>query len=188
MPAAAAPTHPSMPAFPNEEIDVGGGLVVRPLHTPGHTHEHTSYVIVLEGEPVAVLSGGSLLVGSAGRPVLLGPERAHTLSVLQFGSLHRVAELPRRLALYPVRARPPRRYPSRVRPGRAGTDRVRQWPMCRNARRRRISLRRPGRGRHSRAGRMLGGAREQVTVRMRLVPPDRGRRARRRTSDSERVR
>ena len=102
MPAAAAPAYPSTPAFHNEEIDAGRGLVIRPLHTPGHTPEHTSYLVLIDGEPVAVFSGGSLLVGSAGRPDLLGPERAHTLGVLQHGSLRRLATLPPQTGLYPT--------------------------------------------------------------------------------------
>jgi glyoxylase-like metal-dependent hydrolase (beta-lactamase superfamily II)/rhodanese-related sulfurtransferase len=102
MPAAAAPAYPSTPAFHNEVIDAGKGLSIRPLHTPGHTPEHTSYVVLIDGEPVAVFSGGSLLVGSAGRPDLLGMERAHSMAVLQYGSLHRLAGLPRELGLYPT--------------------------------------------------------------------------------------
>ncbi|MFC5994169.1 rhodanese-like domain-containing protein [Pseudonocardia hispaniensis] len=102
LPAAAAPAYPSTPAFHREDIDGGNGLVVRPLHTPGHTPEHTSYVVLIDGVPVAVFSGGSLLVGAAGRPDLLGPERAHSLAVLQHGSVHRLAELPRQVGLYPT--------------------------------------------------------------------------------------
>lgn len=102
MPAAAAPAYRHTPAFHNEDIDGGRGMTIRPLHTPGHTPEHTSYVVLIDGEPVAVFSGGSLLVGSAGRPDLLGPERAHSLAVLQHGSLHRLAGLPREVGLYPT--------------------------------------------------------------------------------------
>ncbi|WP_240776722.1 MBL fold metallo-hydrolase [Nonomuraea basaltis] len=76
LPAAAAAAYRHTPAFHLEEIDGGGGLVIRPVHTPGHTPEHTSYLVLIDGEPVAVFSGGSLLVASAGRPDLLGPERA----------------------------------------------------------------------------------------------------------------
>lgn len=102
MPAAAAPAYRSTPAFHGELIEGGAGLSIRPLHTPGHTPEHTSYVVLIDGEPVAVFSGGSLLVGSAGRPDLLGPERARTLGRLQHGSLHRLAALPREVGLYPT--------------------------------------------------------------------------------------
>ena len=102
LPAAAGAAFPYVPAFHGEEFDVGDGLVIRPLHTPGHTPEHTSYVFVLDGEPVAAFSGGSLLVGAAGRSDLLGPERAQQLAVLQWGSIKRLASLPDAVGLYPT--------------------------------------------------------------------------------------
>ena len=102
LPAAAAPAYRHTPAFHLEELDGPEGLRIRPLHTPGHTPEHTSYVVLLDGTEVAVFSGGSLLVGSAGRPDLLGPERADTLARLQYISLHRLAGLPAEVQLLPT--------------------------------------------------------------------------------------
>ncbi|WP_169944370.1 rhodanese-like domain-containing protein [Microbispora sp. H11081] len=102
LPAAAAPAYPHTPAFHLEDIEGGGGLSLRPIHTPGHTPEHTSYLVLIEGEPVAVFSGGSLLVASAGRPDLLGPARARTLARLQHGSLRRLAALPPEVGLFPT--------------------------------------------------------------------------------------
>lgn len=101
MPAGAAPAYSHTPAFHQEDIKAAG-IIVRPIHTPGHTPEHTSYLVLIDGEPVALFSGGSLLVGSAGRPDLLGPERARTLGKLQCGSVHRLAGLPRNVGLYPT--------------------------------------------------------------------------------------
>ncbi|NEE00598.1 MBL fold metallo-hydrolase [Phytoactinopolyspora halotolerans] len=101
LPAASAVAYPHTPAFHMEEI-TGGGITLRPVHTPGHTPEHTSYVVLIEDEPVALFSGGSLLVGSAGRPDLLGSARARTLAKLQYGSLRRLARLPRNVGLYPT--------------------------------------------------------------------------------------
>ena len=101
LPAAAGVAFDHLPAFHNEELP-GGPVVIRPVHTPGHTPEHMSYAIVLEGEVVAVFSGGSLLVGSAGRPDLLGDDRAEQLARLQYLSVHRLAELPDRTGLYPT--------------------------------------------------------------------------------------
>lgn len=101
MPAGAAPVFRHRPAFHHEDIDLGV-LAVRPVHTPGHTPEHTSYVIVVDGVEHAVFSGGSLLVGSAGRTDLLGDERAESLARLQFGSVNRLATLPAATALYPT--------------------------------------------------------------------------------------
>ncbi|HEX6300840.1 MAG TPA: MBL fold metallo-hydrolase [Acidimicrobiia bacterium] len=101
MPAGAAPVFRHRPAFHHEDIDVGA-LAVRPVHTPGHTPEHTSYVIVVEGREMAVFSGGSLLVGSAGRSDLLGEERAESLARLQYLSVNRLAALPDPVGLYPT--------------------------------------------------------------------------------------
>lgn len=100
-PAGAAPVFRHRPAFHHEDID-GGPLVIRPLHTPGHTPEHVSYLVLIEGRAVAVFSGGSLLVGSAGRSDLLGADRAETLARLQFGSLTRLASLSDEVGLYPT--------------------------------------------------------------------------------------
>lgn len=102
LPAAAAAAYPHTPAFHLEDIKGEQGLSLRPIHTPGHTPEHTSYLVLVDGEPVAVFSGGSLLVASAGRPDLLGRSRAHTLAKLQHGSLHRLAGLPRDVELLPT--------------------------------------------------------------------------------------
>ena len=101
LPASAGAAFDHLPAFHNEDLDVGP-LVVRPVHTPGHTPEHMSYVTVVEGESVAVFSGGSLLVGSAGRPDLLGDDRAEQLARLQYLSVHRLAGFPDETGLYPT--------------------------------------------------------------------------------------
>lgn len=102
LPAAAAAAYRYTPAFHLEELGGEDGLSIRPLHTPGHTPEHTSYVILRDGKEVAVFSGGSLLVGTAGRPDLLGTERAETLARLQHQSLHRLAGLPGDVELLPT--------------------------------------------------------------------------------------
>ncbi|MER3420118.1 MAG: MBL fold metallo-hydrolase, partial [Chloroflexota bacterium] len=101
LPAGAGVAFPHTPAFHLEEFG-DGDLRVRPLHTPGHTPEHMSYLVLLDGQPAALFSGGSLLVGSAGRTDLLGPERAYQLAVLQYGSLQRLCRLPDAVALFPT--------------------------------------------------------------------------------------
>lgn len=101
LPAAAAPAYDHRAAYHLEDIE-GPGLTLRPIHTPGHTPEHTSYAVIIEGRPVAVFSGGSLLVGSAGRPDLLGPARARSLGKLQWRSVNRLAELPDDVELLPT--------------------------------------------------------------------------------------
>jgi len=101
LPAGAAPAYRHRPAFHLEDIN-GDAFTIRPIHTPGHTPEHVSYLVLIDGESVAVFSGGSLLVGSAGRPDLLGPERADSLARLQYRSVNRLAELADDVGLYPT--------------------------------------------------------------------------------------
>lgn len=102
LPAAAAAAYRHTPAFHLEDLPTHAGIGIRPIHTPGHTPEHTSYLVSIHRAPVGVFTGGSLLTGSAGRPDLLGPERAETLARLQHRSIHRLAELPGQVALYPT--------------------------------------------------------------------------------------
>ncbi|HSL25657.1 MAG TPA: rhodanese-like domain-containing protein [Acidimicrobiia bacterium] len=101
LPAGAGAAFAYVPAFHLEEFGEGR-LRIRPLHTPGHTPEHTSYLVSIDGVPIAVFSGGSLLVGAAGRSDLLGPDRATQLARLQYGSVRRLADLPDRVSLYPT--------------------------------------------------------------------------------------
>ncbi len=101
LPAGAGAAYAYRPAFHGEELDAGS-MTIRPVHTPGHTPEHVSYLVLIDDEPVAVFSGGSLLVGSAGRTDLLGIDRATSLVRLQYGSLQRLAALPDAVDLYPT--------------------------------------------------------------------------------------
>lgn len=102
MPAGSGVAFAFVPAFHLEEIKGDGALSIRPLHTPGHTPEHTSYLILVDGAPSAVCTGGSLLFGSAGRTDLLGRSLADGLARLQHGSVHRLAELPGTVELLPT--------------------------------------------------------------------------------------
>ncbi|MEW1960559.1 MBL fold metallo-hydrolase [Kineococcus sp. NPDC059986] len=81
-----------------------GGFTVRALHTPGHTHHHTSYALVgAAGAVEAVFTGGSMLYGSTGRTDLVSAETTVELTHAQFRSARRlVAELPAETAVYPT--------------------------------------------------------------------------------------
>ena len=102
LPAASGAGFPFVPAFHHEDLEATGGLQIRPLHTPGHTPEHTSYLVLVDDIPQAVFTGGSLLVGAAGRSDLLGEEFAEQLAALQYGSLHRLAQLPDATGVFPT--------------------------------------------------------------------------------------
>ncbi len=102
-PAAGGYRFPHHPAAEGDEVRVGDLRLVA-MATPGHTPEHLAW-LAHEGEaatPRAVFSGGSLLVGSAGRTDLLGPELAGELAHAQFGSIRRLAALPDEVEVLPT--------------------------------------------------------------------------------------
>src|SRR5713226_1647329 len=73
-------------AFPHhglsdgDEVDLGG-LTLRALATPGHTPEHLCYLLLDGARPVALFSGGSLLVGAVARTDLIAPEQTEELEI-----------------------------------------------------------------------------------------------------------
>lgn len=101
LPAGAGAAFQHVPAFHLEEIIVGP-FVIRPIHTPGHTPEHVSYLVLVDGEPIALFTGGSLLAGSVGRTDLAGEAHARQMARLQLGSVRRLAALPPDLDVYPT--------------------------------------------------------------------------------------
>jgi hydroxyacylglutathione hydrolase len=85
-----------------DEVDLGG-LTLRVLATPGHAPEHASYLLLDDARPVAVFSGGALLVGTVARTDLAGPELTEPLARAAYQSLHqRLLSLPDGLAVYPT--------------------------------------------------------------------------------------
>ncbi len=86
-----------------DEIRVGGlRLVARA--TPGHTPEHLAWDVMPDGAsvPTAILTGGSLMVGSAGRTDLLGPAMTEELTAAQYRSLRALAALPDEVGVLPT--------------------------------------------------------------------------------------
>ena len=85
-----------------DEVDLGG-LTLRALATPGHTPEHLSYLLLDGSRPVALFSGGSLLVGAVARTDLVAPERTEPLARALWRSLHdQILTLPDSVAVYPT--------------------------------------------------------------------------------------
>lgn len=99
-------------AFPHRGADEGtevqlGDLRLMGMATPGHTPEHLAWAVRAASStqlapPEAVFTGGSLLVGTAGRTDLLGDERTEELTHLQAGSLRRLAALPPAVRILPT--------------------------------------------------------------------------------------
>ncbi|MEU6577523.1 MBL fold metallo-hydrolase [Streptomyces sp. NPDC046805] len=97
VPAGARVSYERVPVHDGDrsEIDATAGLTLRALATGGHTPHHTSYVLEENGTDVAVFTGGSLLVGTVGRPDLVEPRLTEDLARAQHASAHRLAtELP----------------------------------------------------------------------------------------------
>ena len=85
-----------------DEVDLGG-LRLRALATPGHTPEHLAYLLVDDETPLALFSGGSLLVGAVARTDLISPEQTEPLTRRLWRSLQEtVVGLPDDLAVYPT--------------------------------------------------------------------------------------
>ncbi|MER6468091.1 MBL fold metallo-hydrolase [Streptomyces collinus] len=97
VPAAARVSFARTPVHDGDRtvVDAAAGLTLRAVATPGHTPHHTSYVLEEDGTPVSVFTGGSLLIGTVGRPDLVEPRLTERLARAQHASAHRLAtELP----------------------------------------------------------------------------------------------
>jgi glyoxylase-like metal-dependent hydrolase (beta-lactamase superfamily II)/rhodanese-related sulfurtransferase len=84
-----------------EELHLGG-LTLRVLATPGHAPEHVSYLLLDDGRPLALFSGGALLVGAVARTDLAGPELTEPLARAAYRSVHQLLSLPDELAVCPT--------------------------------------------------------------------------------------
>ncbi len=86
-----------------DTIDAGP-IVLRVIHTPGHTHHHVSYELRDEaGNAVGVFTGGSMLFGSTGRTDLVADDETQALTHAQYHSVRRLADsLPADAQVYPT--------------------------------------------------------------------------------------
>ncbi|RYD83313.1 MAG: MBL fold metallo-hydrolase [Sphingobacteriales bacterium] len=97
--------------FPHNDIKEGekieiGKTVIEALHTPGHTPEHISFLVYDKersaDQPVSMLSGDFLFVGSVGRPDLLGDGDKLPLAKQLYNSIQtKLKNLPDSLEIYP---------------------------------------------------------------------------------------
>lgn len=85
-----------------DEVDLGG-LRLRALATPGHTPEHLAYLLLDGPRPIALFTGGSLLVGAVARTDLSGDDRTEALARAMYQSIHRtLLALPDDLPVHPT--------------------------------------------------------------------------------------
>ena len=90
----AAVEYPYEPLADGEELEFGP-VGIRVLHTPGHRPEHCCFLV----DERILLTGDSLFVGDAARPDLAVAAREGARDL--FHSLHRLAELPDAVSVYP---------------------------------------------------------------------------------------
>ena len=83
-----------------------GQLTLRALHTPGHTMESTTYLLIDEnGNELAIFTGDTLFLGDVGRPDLAQKDTTQTqeeLAGILFDSLRtKIMPLPDSVIVYP---------------------------------------------------------------------------------------
>lgn len=100
-PARGRYEFPHRPVGEGDELQLGDLRLVA-METPGHTFEHISWLASESETPAAVFTGGSLLVGSAGRPDLLGDDYTDRLTRDQYATLRRLAALPGYVRVLPT--------------------------------------------------------------------------------------
>ncbi|MFE2628778.1 rhodanese-like domain-containing protein [Streptomyces sp. NPDC059374] len=92
VPAGARVSFARVPVADGDTLPLDEGLALRAIATPGHTPHHTSYVLTEDGRGVAAFTGGSLLIGTVGRPDLVEPRLTEELARAQYASAHRLAD------------------------------------------------------------------------------------------------
>lgn len=103
VPAGARVSFARTPVADGDTARVDTDLTLTAVATPGHTPHHTAYVLNEDGRPVAAFTGGSLLIGTVGRPDLVEPRLTEELARAQHASARRLAEgLPDETAVLPT--------------------------------------------------------------------------------------
>lgn len=100
--AAAGLEWPHRGFVDGDEVDLAG-LRLRALATPGHTPEHLAWLLLDGDRPVALFSGGALLVDAVARTDLIAPEQTEDLARSLWRSLReRILVLPDDVDVYPT--------------------------------------------------------------------------------------
>lgn len=103
----AKPGFDALVATDNQEFKLGD-IIIRAIHTPGHTMESTCYLVLNEdGKEVGLFSGDTLFIGDVGRPDLAQKVVADLtqdkLAGYLFDSLrNRIMTLPDDVTVYPA--------------------------------------------------------------------------------------
>lgn len=84
-----------------QSVDMGR-FTLQALHTPGHSPEHLSYLLLEDGDLAGIFTGGSLMVGTAGRTDLVSPDMTVPLARAQYRSLQRLMDFPDTTPVWPT--------------------------------------------------------------------------------------
>ena len=100
----AKPSYDIIEATDNQEFKIGD-VTLRVLHTPGHTLESTTYLLLdEEGKMNSIFSGDTLFIGDVGRPDLAVKSdlTKEDLAAMLYESIHnKILSLPDELIVYP---------------------------------------------------------------------------------------
>jgi glyoxylase-like metal-dependent hydrolase (beta-lactamase superfamily II)/rhodanese-related sulfurtransferase len=102
----AQPGYEAYIAKDNEELQLGN-VKIKVLHTPGHTMESTTYLLIDEkGKEYAIFSGDTLFIGDVGRPDLVQKLKAEVTPQLLADYLYdslrnKIMPLPDDVIVYP---------------------------------------------------------------------------------------
>lgn len=91
IPADSGQTFKATEANDGDNFQVGD-LLVTAMRTPGHTLNHTSYLIS-DGTLSTAFTGGGVLYGTVGRPDLISKELTRPLTEAQYDSAQKLAGL-----------------------------------------------------------------------------------------------
>ncbi|HNU14339.1 MAG TPA: MBL fold metallo-hydrolase [Chitinophagaceae bacterium] len=102
----AAPAYDVHVAKDGEELQLGN-VKLKVLHTPGHTMESTTYLLIDEnGKANAIFTGDTLFIGDVGRPDLVQKVKAEITPQILAGHLfdslrNKIMTLPDEVIVYP---------------------------------------------------------------------------------------
>ncbi len=102
----AAPGYEAYVAKDDEELQLGD-VKIKVLHTPGHTMESTTFLLLNEdGKPDSIFTGDTLFIGDVGRPDLVQKLKAEITPAVLAGHLYdslrnKIMVLPDDVIVYP---------------------------------------------------------------------------------------
>lgn len=102
----ASPGYAAYVASDNEELQLGN-VKLKVLHTPGHTMESTTFLLIDEnGKADSIFTGDTLFIGDVGRPDLVQKLKAEVTPQILAGHLYdslrnKIMTLPDEVIVYP---------------------------------------------------------------------------------------